>query len=132
LTALIGIILLAKRGGGTSQDTNRGEQQRQQVQEFASQLIGNFLDSQNNFDRLTTNQDGTRRNIDEIEEIFLSNILSPSSDTPAPVKAPSSLSPEVIEQSWYELRIFLTAGLQSQNDSLLKNTAARVRSDIEK
>jgi len=132
LAALIGVILLIKRGGRTSQETNLGEQQRQQVREFASQLIGNVLDNQNNFDRLTTNQDGTKRNIDEIEEIFLSNILLPSPDTPAPVKTPNSLSPEVIEQSWYELRIFLTAGLQSQNASLLKIVKQRVQSDIEK
>ena len=132
LAALVGIIFwAAKRGSGTNQEVSRGEQQRQQVREVASQLIENILDNQNNFDRLTTNSSGTKRNIDEIEEVFLLNNSSPSPDFPAPIKAPNLL-PEVIEQSWYELRIFLTAGLEGQGASLLESIQQRVKNDIEK
>nr|CAG8433665.1 12627_t:CDS:2 [Entrophospora candida] len=105
------IFLFARRGSSTNnQGFNLGEQQRQQVREAASQLIGSILDNQNSFNELTTNSNGTKRDIDEIEEVFLSNSLSPSPDVPVPIKVPNSLSPEIIEQSWYELRIFLTAG----------------------
>src|SRR5215213_3104732 len=49
---------------------NIGEQQRQQVREASSQLVGSILDNQSNFNQLTTNPDGTRRNVDDVEEIF--------------------------------------------------------------
>ena len=82
--AVIGAILL---GGGliyflqknkykSNQQVNLGEQQRQQVKEAVSQLAGSILDNQNNFNQLTTNPDGTRRNIDDIEEVFLSGNLN--------------------------------------------------------
>ena len=114
---------------------NLGEQQRQQVREAASQLVGNILDNQNNFNQLTTNPDGTRRNIDDIEDVFLSGSLNQSPQSPnipAPSQITNSLSPEVIEQTWYELRVFINAGLQNPNQSLIDNARLRIRSDIEK
>ncbi|CAI2192719.1 4767_t:CDS:2, partial [Funneliformis geosporum] len=80
---------------------NLGEQQRQQVREVTSQLVGNILDNQNNFSQLTTNPNGARRNIDEIEEIFLSGSLNQqpqSPTTPAPTQITNSLSFELLEE----------------------------------
>jgi len=97
--------------------------------------MGNILDNQNNFNQLTTNPDGTRRNIDDVEEIFLSGSLNQSPQSPggmSPSQITGSLSPEVIEQTWYELRVFINAGLQNPNQSLLENARLRIKSDIEK
>ncbi|CAG8719363.1 6771_t:CDS:2, partial [Ambispora leptoticha] len=115
-----------------SQENNLGEQQRQQVREAASQLVGNILDNQNNFNQLTTNPDGTRRNIDDVEEIFLSSSLnqSPQSpSTPAPTQITGSLPPIVVEQSWYELRVFIIACLQNPNQSILENVRLRIKKE---
>ncbi|CAG8840933.1 36665_t:CDS:2, partial [Racocetra persica] len=113
-----------------SSETNLGEQQRQQVREAASQLVGSILDNQNNFNQLTTNPDGSARNIDDIEEIFLSGGVSQTPQSPTQITG--SLSFEVIEQTWYELRVFINAGLQNPNQSLIENARLRIRNDIEK
>src|SRR5438552_1692204 len=96
----LGVIFLAsKKISNPNPQTNLGEQQRQQVREATSQLMGNILDNQNNFNQLTTNPDGTRRNIDDVEEIFLSGSLNQSPQSPSgtpPSQITGSLSPEVI------------------------------------
>ncbi|MCE8164079.1 MAG: hypothetical protein I3274_07830 [Candidatus Moeniiplasma glomeromycotorum] len=118
-----------------NQQSNLGQQQREQVREATSQLVGSILDNQNNFNQLTTNPDGSRRNIDDIEEVFLSGGLNQqpqSPNTPAPGQITNSLSPWIVEQSWYELRVFIIACLQNPNQSLLESVRLRVRSDIEK
>ncbi|CAG8640021.1 4673_t:CDS:2, partial [Ambispora gerdemannii] len=135
ITVIIGTVFLpGKKDNKPNQVTNLGEQQRQQVREAASQLVGSILDNQNNFNQLTTNPDGSRRDIDEIEEVFLLGSLnrSPHSPTtPAPNQITSSLSFEVIEQTWYELRVFILAGLQNPNQSLIDNARLRIKNDIE-
>ena len=94
------------------------------------------MDNQNNFNQLTTNSDGTHQNIDDIEEIFLSGDLSnqppPSPTSPTPDQITSSLSFEVIEQTWYELRTFILAGLQNSNQPLIDSARLRIKNDIEK
>ncbi|CAG8590501.1 2762_t:CDS:2, partial [Ambispora gerdemannii] len=137
VVGIVGVVFLAgkKDNSKPNQKTNLGEQQRQQVREAASQLVGNILDNQSNFNQLTTNLDGTRRNIDDIEEIFLSsslNQLPRSPTTLAPTQITGSPPPIIIEQSWYELRVFIITCLQNPNQSILENVRLRVKSDIEK
>ncbi|CAI2195206.1 9974_t:CDS:2, partial [Funneliformis geosporum] len=101
------IPFTGREGSEPDLQVNLGEQQRQQVREVTSQLVGNILDNQNNFSQLTTNPNGARRNIDEIEEIFLSGSLNQqpqSPTTPAPTQITNSLSFEVIEQKLEKIK----------------------------
>ncbi|WNE40013.1 MAG: Lon protease [Mycoplasmataceae bacterium] len=130
---LLGIIFwIVVRKNSVSQ-MNLGEQQRQQVRELSSQLVGDIIDNQNNLNQLTNSPDGIRRGIEEIEEIFLSSALSRSSQGIVQITSINSLlSSGVIEQSWYELRPFIIAALQDSSNSILENCRLWVRNDIEK
>jgi hypothetical protein len=112
---------------------NLGEQQRQQVRELSSQLVGSILDNQNNFNQLTNSPNGTRRGIEDIEELFL---LSALSNSPQSISQITSINngvpPEVIEQAWYELRPFIIAALQNSNQTILENIRSKIINDIEK
>ncbi|CAJ0748994.1 10395_t:CDS:2 [Entrophospora sp. SA101] len=123
--AVGGYFLVRKKDNKQKQGTNLGEQQRQQVREAASQLVGNILDNQSNFNQLTTNPDGTRRNIDDVEEIFLSSGGGNQSS-----QITNSLSPAVLEQSWYELRPFIIACLQNLNQSLIEKEYLRAIQEL--
>lgn len=107
---------------------NLGEQQRQQTNNVVLQLVNNLFENTNNLNQLTKKPDGTGKTIQEIEEEFLISAFNPNQSG---ISVSKTISPEVIERVWWELRPWIEGYLKDLNKPILEHAREKFCRDVE-